>query len=224
MYREWLILVVVLKKKDALRKHMAEGNDSETAGPSSTAPSLLAKLRCPQPAEISRKRKVATTELHPTRLAVLYNPGKKQHETASGCFQGCKASEPTKGCRNASFCFRCRWSIFFSFTTSAMLSDRKAELPSYVAKADGIDPNFCRLRWWKSNSTTLPHWSALARQVLLVQPSSAAAERVFSLLANSFGDQQTSALQDYIETSIMLQYNKHWTQSVTLIFSIELTS
>ena len=54
-----------------------------------------------------------------------------------------------------------------------------------------------------------PHWSALARQVLLVQPSSAAAERVFSLLANSFGDQQNNALQDYVETSIMLQYNKH---------------
>ena len=29
------------------------------------------------------------------------------------------------------------------------------------------------------------------------------------LLANSFGDQQNNALQDYVETSIMLQYNKH---------------
>ena len=30
---------------------------------------------------------------------------------------------------------------------------------------------------------------------------------VFSLLSNSFGDQQTSALEETIETSIMLQYN-----------------
>ena len=42
--------------------------------------------------------------------------------------------------------------------------------------------------------------------ILLVQPSSAAAERVFSLLQNSFTQRQFS-LEDYIETSIMLQYN-----------------
>ena len=32
-------------------------------------------------------------------------------------------------------------------------------------------------------------------------------ERVFSLLNNSFKEQQYSSLEDYIETSIMLQYN-----------------
>ena len=42
--------------------------------------------------------------------------------------------------------------------------------------------------------------------VLLVQPSSAAAER--ALLSNSFTEQQMSSLEDYIETSIMLWYNK----------------
>ena len=97
----------------------------------------------------------------------------------------------------------------FPFVTSTMLLNLKAELPSYIAKADGVDPSFCHLRWWKNNSSSLPHWSALARQVLLVQPSSAAAERVFSLLTSSFGEQQNSALQDYVESSIMLQYNKH---------------
>ena len=94
----------------------------------------------------------------------------------------------------------------FPFVTSMMLSDLKAELPSYVAKADGVDPSFCRLSWWKDNCTSLPHWSALACKILLVQSSFAAAERVFSLLTNSFCDKQTNALQDYIETSIILQY------------------
>ena len=46
-----------------------------------------------------------------------------------------------------------------------------------------------------------------ASMALLVQPSSAAAERVFSLLKCSFGDHQDSSLQDYIETSLMLQFN-----------------
>ena len=36
---------------------------------------------------------------------------------------------------------------------------------------------------------------------------SASAERVFSLLTNAFGSQQESALQDYLEASVMLRYN-----------------
>ncbi len=44
----------------------------------------------------------------------------------------------------------------------------------------------------------------LAKTVLLVQPSSAAAERVFfSLLSNSFTETQTSSMEDYIESSTM---------------------
>ncbi len=39
------------------------------------------------------------------------------------------------------------------------------------------------------------------------QPASGAAERVFSLLNSSFGERQEMALEDYIEASIMLQYN-----------------
>ena len=45
-------------------------------------------------------------------------------------------------------------------------------------------------------------------QQLLLQPSSAAAERVFSILKNTFGDQQQTPLGDYVEASLMVQYNK----------------
>ena len=41
---------------------------------------------------------------------------------------------------------------------------------------------------------------------LLVQPSSAAAERVFSILQR-FTAQQQSSLEDYLELSVMLQYH-----------------
>ena len=54
------------------------------------------------------------------------------------------------------------------------------------------------------HETELPHWSKACKMVLLVQPSSAAAKRVFSLLSNSFTEQQMSSLEDYIETSIMI--------------------
>ena len=46
------------------------------------------------------------------------------------------------------------------------------------------------------------------KTALLIQPSSAAAERVFSLLNSSFKENQARALEDYIETSIILQYNR----------------
>jgi len=81
-------------------------------------------------------------------------------------------------------------------------------LPKYLAKtADGSE-QFDPLEWWKLNADELPNWSSAARKVLLLQPSSAASERVFSLLKASFSDQQESSLEDYIETSVMLQYNK----------------
>ena len=40
-----------------------------------------------------------------------------------------------------------------------------------------------------------------------MQPSSAAAERVFSILKRSFSDTLYGSLQDLIEPSVMLQYN-----------------
>ena len=46
-----------------------------------------------------------------------------------------------------------------------------------------------------------------SQKILLLQPSSAASERVFSLLKSTFGDQHDNSLQDYIECSLMLQYN-----------------
>ena len=44
--------------------------------------------------------------------------------------------------------------------------------------------------------------------VFSMTPSSAACERVFSLLKNMFGDLQHSSLADYIQASLMLKYNK----------------
>ena len=55
----------------------------------------------------------------------------------------------------------------------------------------------------KANETILPHWAEAAKKALLVQPSSAASERV---LNNTFGKRQNSSL-DYVESCIMLQYN-----------------
>ena len=95
------------------------------------------------------------------------------------------------------------------FQDTNVLDSLKAELPSYLSSAVDLGSDVDPLDWWKRHSTTLPNWSSAASTALLVQPSSAAAERVFSLLKSSFGDQQETTLQDYIETSLMLQFNGH---------------
>ena len=61
--------------------------------------------------------------------------------------------------------------------------------------------------WWKSVARELPAWSSAIQKLVVVQPSSAAAERAFSMLTTMFGEQQHDALEDYIETSLMLQVN-----------------
>ena len=83
------------------------------------------------------------------------------------------------------------------------------ELPAYLAAADGVammnDDE--KLAWWAGHSKILPNWSAVVKTLLLLQPSSASAQRAFSLMNNSFNGQQESALEDYLEASVMIRYN-----------------
>ena len=91
---------------------------------------------------------------------------------------------------------------------AAMIANMKNELPRYLARADGIADGVDPIRWWKENEAELPFWSAAAKLILLMQPSSASSERVLSILTTAFGHLQDLALQDYIECSLMLQFNK----------------
>ncbi len=83
----------------------------------------------------------------------------------------------------------------------------KEELPTYLAKASDVDSSTNILDWWERNCFELPLWSSAAQKIFLIQPSSAAAERVFSLLNSTSDDHQNNSLEDYVESTIMLQYN-----------------
>ena len=61
-------------------------------------------------------------------------------------------------------------------------------------------------QFFASNKAQIPEFYSLFKDCALVTASSAGAERVFSLFSNTFGDQQTRSLEDYIETTLMLQY------------------
>ena len=60
------------------------------------------------------------------------------------------------------------------------------ELPAYFARAEGVSFKADRINgrsgcqesrvWWRQNEDNLPHWAGAVNVVLLIQPSSAAAE------------------------------------------------
>ena len=50
-------------------------------------------------------------------------------------------------------------------------------------KADSMaDLAAKKVDWWRQNEDNLPHWLGAVKMVLLLQPTSVAAERVFSRL------------------------------------------
>jgi hypothetical protein len=91
----------------------------------------------------------------------------------------------------------------------------KRELPAYLSKCAGATfdhtdvAEFTKgvLLWWANNGKNFPTW-ALAMQIVgSFTPNSAAAERVFSMLKQMFGDMQMSSLADMIQAALMLKYN-----------------
>ena len=97
---------------------------------------------------------------------------------------------------------------FKFFNNDEIIENLKSELPTYLAAADGVAATVDPLVWWERHSDILTHWSMACKKVLLCQPSSAAVERVFSVLNSHFNNKQCSALEDYIEAAVMLQYNQ----------------
>ena len=95
----------------------------------------------------------------------------------------------------------------FPFVKNSDLEKLILELPAYMAASNGINNSIDILEWWKRHEKLLPSWSMEARKLFLCQPTSAAAERAFSLLKALFHDRQELALENYIETSLILQYN-----------------
>ena len=100
--------------------------------------------------------------------------------------------------------------IFPFLDDDGIINGLKAELPAYLAATEDVVINTedRKVEWWHNHKDQLPHWASAVKKVLLVQPSSAAAERVFSILNSSFNDQQEHALVDYLQASVMTQYNK----------------
>ena len=92
------------------------------------------------------------------------------------------------------------------------MTDIAGEWVAYRALVDSVRPprkmsgEDLRI-FWEAHKGALPHMFACAQDLLLGQPSSAAAERVFSILSQLFTKQQFSTFQDLIELQIMMRYH-----------------
>jgi hypothetical protein len=64
------------------------------------------------------------------------------------------------------------------------------------------------LAFWKQHSELIPKWAELAAEIFILAPSSAAVERLFSLLRDKFDEKNLQrSLLDFVETSLLLRYN-----------------
>lgn len=79
-------------------------------------------------------------------------------------------------------------SLHFRFSILTLFLMLKMNYLTIIAKAADVSAETDTLVWWQRHKGSLPYWTGAFRKVLLVQPSSAAAERVFSLLKASFSD------------------------------------
>lgn len=99
---------------------------------------------------------------------------------------------------------------FLFLDSDTTIDGLKAELPANLAAAEDvvIPTEEKKVEWWCGHEEQLPRWASAVKQVILVQPSSATSERAFLILEASFNEQQNCALVDYLQASLMSQYNK----------------
>ena len=89
------------------------------------------------------------------------------------------------------------------FNVPTVINKLKQELPDYHTLAESCQSG-TNLLAWPRVSGQIPTWAWACKIVMLCQPSSGAAERVFATLRTAIGEQQQAALEDYQAVSVML--------------------
>ena len=89
------------------------------------------------------------------------------------------------------------------------------ELPKYLDLSDNwappendADELKSVTKFWQLHVQVPPHIRKFVKYAYTIITSSAAAERVFSVIKRSFDRAQKGALEDYVFLSSIMQYNK----------------
>ena len=94
----------------------------------------------------------------------------------------------------------------------------KGEINQYNALVKDIKPlpqrcdakgndTFLLLNFWRAAEDKVPTFAYMLRAVLANSPNSVPPERVFSILNDTFDDDQGNARSNYMELSLQLQFN-----------------
>jgi hypothetical protein len=88
---------------------------------------------------------------------------------------------------------------------AALEADLRSEWVLYCAACAMAPIDMPLVDFWLGHAAQLPAWTAAARLSMLYQPSSASAERVFSMLDWMYTAQQQSVLSDHKTAAIMIR-------------------
>jgi hypothetical protein len=102
---------------------------------------------------------------------------------------------------------------YFSSDGDEVMKGLKRELSDYISAAkefEAVDEDEDPLwTFWRQNRTRLPLLFKAAREVAVIQPSSAAIERLFSYLTSGPSGSQKQALEDIKATQVMVRHNEN---------------
>ena len=96
----------------------------------------------------------------------------------------------------------------FPFVNTDVVHNLELEKPDYNIAAANADAGHDLWSFWHDNRLKLPFWYNVAKDVALIQPSSAFMERVFSILRACLDERQETCYSDRIRASAFLKYNR----------------
>ena len=96
----------------------------------------------------------------------------------------------------------------FPFITEEVINKLVAAKDEYHLAAFGVDTDYDFWEFWRDSKTRLPHWYEVAKDIGLIQPTSAFMERVFSILRACMDERQESSFSDRIAASALLKNNR----------------
>ncbi|CAN0033909.1 unnamed protein product [Ascophyllum nodosum] len=100
--------------------------------------------------------------------------------------------------------------VFPFVNTDDVVHNLELEKTDYniVASNNNADAGHDLWAFWHDNRLKLPFWYNVAKDIALIQPSSAFMERVFCILRASLDERQKTSYSDRIGASALLKYNR----------------
>lgn len=97
----------------------------------------------------------------------------------------------------------------FPFVGPATVDVLITERDYYYWKAKNTDSNYGFMDFWADNKATLPGWYHVAMDLVLIQPTSAFMEHVFSVVRETAMNAPEERVEgDRVNLSAMLKYNR----------------